>query len=297
MNFDIAPWIPCCKCNAPIVVDSSNYKKYFYNDPIMCTGCNSHIDWWEIVRRAIKDNLFENQVFATLGAESKIIAIYLEPEKKVKINLSEHGIPPDARILYINYTPQGGDLFPIEMHGNIPHRRGHRNEIVVYPVPFSNSNGGSRTKVSVMVTWINHSPDEVSLINITDSFEYYSNGHYQDCIVPANVSVESALSKLLTSYISKIASKNRTENFLTNDATYSSQLNVVLPMIVKFHKAPTLTDTIRGQLNKLRGFRNDIAHNGTTKKELNKDDTADVLCAALFGLNYIYLIDEIIKNA
>ena len=52
-----------------------------------------------------------------------------------------------------------------------------------------------------------------------------------------------------------------------------------------------IPDDIRGQLNRLRDFRNQIAHHGTTDSPLQKEDTAEVLCAALFGFRYIRLIE------
>ncbi len=293
--MNIAPWVPCEKCGAPIVVESIYIEKYFKSEPISCTKCNSEIDWWTTIQHAIKENFMLNQAFSTLEAKTNLIDLHLEPNTRTRIKLTENGIPSDARILYINYTPQGGGLFPIEIHGNVPHRRILGGEIWIYPIPISNDDSVSTTKVSVMITWVKHSADENSLVNITDAFESYSTDQYQDSIVPANVAVESALSKLLSTYISEMVSKKRTEDFLANAATYSSQLNIVLPLIVKLKELPVLPDSIRGLLNKLRDLRNQIAHSGNVESELTKTDTADVLCAALFGLRYISLIEAELK--
>lgn len=294
--MNIAPWVPCEKCSAPIVVKSIYIEKYFKDEPISCTKCNSAIDWWKTIQHAIKENFMLNQAFSTLEAKTNLIDLHLEPNTRTKIKLSESGIPSDARILYINYTPQGGGLFPIEIHGNVPHRRIQGEEIWIYPIPISNYDSVSTTKVAVMITWVKHSVDENSLVNITDAFECYSTSQYQDSIVPANVAVESALSRLLSTYISEMVSKKRTEDFLANVATYSSQLNIVLPLIVKLKGLPVLPDSIRGLLNKLRDLRNQIAHNGNVESELTKTDTADVLCAALFGLKYILLIEAELRT-
>lgn len=118
--MNIAPWVPCEKCSAPIVVKSIYIEKYFKDEPISCTKCNSAIDWWKTIQHAIKENFMLNQAFSTLEAKTNLIDLHLEPNTRTKIKLSESGIPSDARILYINYTPQGGGLFPIEIHGNVP---------------------------------------------------------------------------------------------------------------------------------------------------------------------------------
>lgn len=289
--MNIAPWIPCTKCNSPIVVENSQIDNYFNNNPVDCTACNTNIDWWQATQRAIRENFMLNQAFSVIGANAKIIEVVLNPETRTCIKLSDHQIPSNARVLYVNYTPQGGGLFPLEVHGNVPHRRILGEEIWLYPAVMNKEAAASETKVSVMITWISHDKDEIELLSITDAFDAYSNNQFLDSIVPANVAVESALSKLLSNYIGSIVAKQRTEDFLTDAATYSSQLNVVLPLIVALKDLPEIPDNIRGLLNKLRSYRNQIAHTGATKKELTKEDTADVLCAALFGLRYISLIE------
>ncbi len=287
--MNIAPWVPCTNCSAPIMVESVYIEKYFKAEPISCPNCKSEIDWWVTIQQSIREKKL-NLAFSILEAKTNLINLQLVPEQRTRVKLSENGIPPDARVLYMNYTPQEGGLFPIEIHGNVPHRRIIGDEIWVYPIPISNNNSVSTTKVSVMITWVKHSLNEISLLNITDAFEAYSINQYQDSIIPANVAVESALSKLLSKYISDIVSKKGTDNFLKNTATYSSQLNIVLPLIVATKGLTLLPDNIRGLLNRLRDLRNQIAHEGNTKNELTKTDTADILCAALFGLKYIALI-------
>jgi hypothetical protein len=294
--MNIAPWIPCTNCNAPIIVNGSYMESFFNGEAVTCSGCKAELDWWKVAQRAIKENFMSNQAFSLLEANSKLIKFTLTPNTRTCLNFTNNGIPVDAKILYINYTPQGGDLFPIEIHGNVPHRRIIGNEVWLYPMAPPNEDGGA-TEISAMVTWIEHSSDEIEFINITDAVEAYSNNQLLDAIVPANVAVESALSKLLSNFVSKFVGNKRVEDFLENSATYSSQLNVVLPLIVGMQGFPVLPDQIRGLLNKLRGYRNQIAHSGTTDKELTKEDTADALCAAIFGLRYIALIEARLKNA
>ncbi len=290
--MDIAPWVPCNKCSAPIGFDSSYIEQYFKKDRIECNACKSPVDWWKVSYTAIKNNFMFNQVFSLLEARTKVIDITLYPEARVCLNFSHYDIPTHAKILYVNYTPQGGGLFPIEIHGNVPHRQIINNEIWLYPVPIGNENTASQTKVSVMVTWVEHAVHEIELVNITDACEAYSKDKYLEAIIPANVAVESALFKFLSSYLNGFVGKSRTENFLESAATYSSQLHVVLPLIVKLNELPILSDSIRGALNKLRECRNQIAHTGKTKKDLTKEDVAEMLCAAIFALRYIYMVEN-----
>ena len=290
--MNISPWVPCLTCRAPINVESSYVKKHFKNEDIICSHCGAKVNWWRTLKKGISDNFMFNQAFSAIEAKTNIIDISLEPNTRLTIKLPEYGIPSDAKILYINYTPNGGGLFPLEIHGNVPHRRILGDEISLYPIPISHQEPATSTKVHVMITWIKHSSNEESLVNITDAFEAYSTNQLNESVVPANVAVESALSKLLSTYISSMTSKKRTEDFLTNAATYSSQLNVVLPLIVNMKGLTKLPDDVRGLLNKLRGLRNQIAHTGNIEDDLSKSDFADILCAALFGLKYISLIES-----
>lgn len=294
--MNVTSSIPCEKCGVLQIVDNSLFERYFKKDPISCAGCKLNIDWWATVQNAIRKNFMQFEAFSTLGANSKLIKIILKPNQRTSIKLSEHGISNDARILYINYTPQGGRLFPLEIHGNVPRRRILGDEIRLYPMPLGKTDEVGETEVGVMIVWVEHSLEEESLVNITNAFDSYSTGYYQDAVVPANVSVESSLAKLMTAFISKFVGKERVENFLTDAATYNSQLNVVLPLIVNLKDLTSMPDNIRGLLNKLRGLRNQIAHLGKTKEELSQNDLADLLSAALFGLRYIALIDHELRE-
>jgi hypothetical protein len=117
-----------------------------------------------------------------------------------------------------------------------PLRRIFGEEIWLYPAVMNKEEATSETKVSVMITWVAHNEDEIELLSITDAFDAYSNNQFLDSIVPANVAVESALSKLLSNYIGQVVAKQQAKDFLTDAATYSSQLNVVLRLIVSLKK-------------------------------------------------------------
>jgi hypothetical protein len=116
-------------------------------------------------------------------------------------------------------------------------------------------------------------------------------------VVPANVAVESSLSITLNNYLPQHVGKERTKSFLKDAATYSHQLNVVLPILVGLLKLPSLPEQIRGLLNSLRGLRNDIAHLGATENPIGKEQCAELLCAALFGFQYVLLLQRKLLSA
>ncbi|MGI9066562.1 MAG: hypothetical protein ACR2HX_09170, partial [Pyrinomonadaceae bacterium] len=77
------------------------------------------------------------------------------------------------------------------------------------------------------------------------------------------------------SFLDSFVSKKRSARFLEEAATYSYQLNVLLPVFAALREVPQLSEEIRGFLNTLRTYRNDIAHRGTPKKPIEQNDMAN----------------------
>jgi len=148
----------------------------------------------------------------------------------------------------------------------------------------------TRTKCAVLVVWIPRTEGNEAWQNLVDAFEAYEQNRFESSLIPANSAVESLLNRLLSDFLSGNISKERVDDFLENAATYSYQLNVLLPGLLKSTDAPNLSSPIRGFLNRLRKLRNDMAHRGKTDSPLGKDETAELLCAALFGFHYINLV-------
>jgi hypothetical protein len=273
----VAPWVRCPECAHPIQIEDNQVTGYFSGKPVLCANGHQVDDWWKAACREIEENFMLNQAFAFIGAQTIIFQIELQPGKKASYRFSDYGVPRNARILYVNYTPQGGGLFPIEMHGNIPTNKFFNDDVVVFPVPFGLDKSDANTKVSVMVSWVPQTADDQSWKSLTDAFESYAQNHYSSMIVPANVAVESGRWRV----------KKRVEDFLENAATYGHQLNVVLPLLTALNSLPALPDHVRGVLNKLRGLRNELAHTGVLEHPLDQHGAAELLCGALFGLHYV----------
>ncbi len=289
--INIPPSISCPLCNGFNVIEQLKLS-YFTGEKPSCPHCKKEFDWWDAILLAVKDRFFLFQMLAPIGAEATVFKVVLSPNESTKINFTEYGVPSDARILDILYTPETGGLFPLEMHGNHPLRHITGNQIVLYPMPMKGQDEYNDTNVNILATWVSHTPDDDSWQNLVSSFEAYSQQRYNACIIPANVAVESKLSRLLSEYLKSFASKDSIEDFLETGATYSHQLNVVLPLIATKEEIPLLPDNIRGLLNRLRRLRNDMVHYGKTDKLLEKDEAAELIISALFGFYYITLVER-----
>jgi hypothetical protein len=283
------PSTPCSECKAAsLPLDSEYLGRYFHSVKIACSNCNAELDWWKLLLRHLEWNI-PFYVYGLVGALDTLLTLKMKPNELITLDLVEVGIPPDAKILHISYTPNGKGLFPVEVHGNAPIRHFTPHKIWLYGRPLGEPEG--EIPVTVSVAWVNTTLTEESWQNLIQAVEAYSIADYQRSIIPANVSVEAKLNQLMQTYLTKYASAKRVEEFLETRATYSYQLNVLLPVLTSHVHFPELPEHIRGKLNDLRNHRNDIAHKGKLEKELDKPASAQLLCAAVFGLGYMNLLE------
>lgn len=265
---------------------------YFEGTKGICprNKCGKHIDWWECILHSIKKRSTFNQ-FASLGAKTTVFSIFLEPDTPYSMSFADHQIPSTAKILMITYTPQG-NLFPNETHGNTPMRHFIPNTITLWPRPLGPP-PYKETQVDVLVTWLPVTENDIAWQNIVEAFEAFYIKRLNSTLMPANVAVESTLAHLLTeAFAAKGISRKHIADCLEEGATYSHQLNVLLPSLVGFIGAPDLQNHIRGHLNRLRKLRNDMAHHGNLSAAITDCEAAECLCAALFTFQYFRLVRE-----
>lgn len=275
----------CPHCSQGISVSLIRTQTYLLGGEIKCDRCHEKLDWWKTILFNLKENFMLTWALSPVGAQHTLFDFPLLPGKVTEIKFSDYGVPVTAKILGVTYTPGGGSLFPIELHGNTPIRHEIPKEIAIYPRPGTET--PIETQVTAMVTWVDAGIDDYSWQNLVDSFEYFSTNRFQKCVIPANVAVEAKLSTLVFRYYRMTASEENVKNLLKDGATYSHQLNVLLPSIIQYTNLPQLSDHIRGLLNRLRGMRNEIAHHGALKESLTQDSAAELICAALFGFAYL----------
>jgi len=293
-NKEWLPHVECPNCNFAVPFQNEIPVGYFHGrqtEP--CGRCGKPFDWWGSILKGIKENFMMTRALVVIGARSTLFKVVLDSENLTKINLTDHGVPADAKILSVDYTPQTPMWYPTEILGNRPFK--YRRERLVshilelYPWPVETPLKAVPEMV-VNAVWLVPVNDDESWTNLLDAFIYYIHDEYQSVIIPANTAVECALGKLLGGWLTRVASKDYVENFLKDGATYGHQLNVLLPALLTCLNGPVLRDDLRGLLNRLRTLRNKIVHEGTPPVKISKDDCAEVLCAALFGVHYVQLI-------
>ncbi len=264
-------------------------KKYFFGKPISCPKCKTELDWWKALLRHLDWN-FPSYLFAIVGGQDTSFLVDMKQGERLILSFEDVGVPKHAKILGVNYTANGEGLFPIELHGNSPIRHWTPHKVVLYGLP----NGASveTTPVAVSVTWVMPSAVDHSLNNLVQGFSSYGVEQFELTVIPSNVSVEATLYRVMETFFKEFASNERVREFLENRATYSHQLNVLLPVACKLISFPVMPDHIRGLLNRLRDLRNELAHEGKLNKQLMKKDVAEMLVAAFFAVGYLQLLEE-----
>jgi len=285
------PYTPCQTCKAGcLAIDEETTIRYFDGQKVNCPNCRRPIDWWEQILWQIQCG-FDSLSLAPAGAVDTWIRIKMNPGQISKVDLNELGFPKHARILRLGYTAQGLGLIPTETHSNVPTRHSFPRVIHLYGRPM-NDEPQQEIDVLISVLWVPISDDEEAWNNLITAFESFLNKSYDSVVIPANIAVESKLTRVLFEALRSVASKERIDSFLSDAATYGHQLNVLLPLITKFLEMPSLPDHMRGILNKLRKCRNTISHEGKLSTPTTARQAAEYLCAAFFTFVYLKAFEQ-----
>ena len=280
--------VPCPKCGKHFAISDEYIVRYFDGKTVKCPECGADLDWWSTARAVIEQNFMYSQAFAFIG-KTTLFRLLLKPGERKTFKFSENGVPAGSRVLYVNYTP-AGFLFPAELHGNVATRRFYTDEVTVYPVPALDEPARD-TEVNVMVCWVPSSAADEAWQSLVDAFEAYAADRLKAMVVPANVAVESEMSRVVAAYMERFASEKRIGNLL-RVATYWHQLHALVPMIASVNGIPKMPEAVRKALDDLIQLRNQLGHKGALNAALDKPTAATLLCGALFGLHYVRYLEQ-----
>jgi hypothetical protein len=224
-----------------------------------------------------------DEALVALGAPQTDFSEEIMLDKLHTINLTDHGVPEDSIVLSISYTPQGGGVFPLEFHGNRPLRR-VGTSIKVFGVRAGSQE--TRSRVAIHAVWVEKGSSD-GWTYLTHAFEAFCGRQYSRVIVPAQSAVEVSLMPVIRELFRRHASAENVKGFLENSLTFGHAKNVILPLLCAQANVPMLPDAIRGSLNRLRGLRNDIVHEGLEHTAVTGEHAGEGLCAAAFGFEYV----------
>ncbi len=273
-----------------------------------CFDGGSPKAFFEELTASVRQHFMLTGAFLALGATVTTFNTTLRSNAPTEINVAEHGLPPEAILLDINVT-SGGELMPVEVRTNSSQQHLSKRGVLCFYGVRPATSDAVEGLVGIAITWLPPPTDEVPLRHLIDAVTSYSEavaretmgldaaGHFERLVVPANIAAETSLGRALSEAISSFATKTHAEEFLSNGATYSHQLHVLLPMIGHMTSAPLLDAKIVGVLVRLRNYRNKIAHRGHVKAPITRADAAGLLVAAIFAYHYARMLIRSVATA
>lgn len=287
-EVNITNYLVCEKCRRAINFNDNLFKLFFLSETVNCPICKENIPIFKTFKNSLDSGAgFHYSLIGCIGKAKKfniktneIYTLYLSKEIEA------------GELLYISYTPTNhGHVQPIEIHFNIPPRNIWQNSVRLYGLPMAEE--ASETEVTCFY-WFAPAKlkDDLGMKLLLDAFQRYHEQNYRYMVISAFTSVEIAqyyfFSELFKS--TGLSYSKKIEPFLTHNASFSSQLRVLLPFLAEKMKFPMLNKLIYDGLENLRKDRNDVVHKGEPEQGWDEEKVKTELISALFAYKYYKLM-------
>jgi hypothetical protein len=153
----------------------------------------------------------------------------------------------------------------------------------------------SGDNISVMVLWAPVEGSDAPWLYLLDAIEAVTLGRFSQAVVPAHAAAEISITPIIRSFLTKYSAGKDVERLLRQELSFSSVLNVVVPLVCALVGAKPLPDVIRGNLNALRKLRNEFMHKGVLPTAVDAKQVRTLLCAAAFGFEYGKYLQQFLK--
>ena len=214
----------------------------------------------------------------------------------LSFDLREKGVPANAQLLRVVHHASGEAVAIVDLDAT-DSARAPTFAIRVLGVPVVGAEDVLDVQGQTTVTWAEHDADDEGRRSLNRALMALADDRLEETIVPANVAVEVTLNRVLGQHLEDVGiGKERAKAFMSDAATYSHQLNVLLPVLLHGTGAPPMSDHLRGLLNRLRDLRNAFGHRGQAKAPLTREVVAECLTAAVFGFHYVRIAAEFLPR-
>ena len=280
---------PECSFVLPALSEVSGF--YFATGSIKCSHCGISLDLWKTTLDYVIRLVDFTTSLSALGPQVTNLEFRVSANEVVELDFTKFGIPETATILWVNYSPHDNCL-PIEWHGNTPPRRFRGTRVNLYGVQTRTSDGVPNEatiagdNLGVMILWAPAGQEDLPWLYLVDAIEAVSLGRFSQAIVPAHTAAEISITPIIRPILVKYSSQKYAGRFLGQELSFSSTMNVVLPLICALVDAKPLPDEIRAKLNSLRKLRNKFVHDGVLPTAVDAKEIRTLLCAAAFSLEY-----------
>ena len=286
-------------------------NQYFRDGTLICKHCENSEDIWESMITKIREGFPLSWLIWELGATVSVFYFDLSPGQTLELDFSHFDIPPSALILDVSYTGFGNNTCQaLELHGNRARSVRYGNKTVIYGKPIQGSSGSG--KVQASITWVLPNSESDIWLNLADAFHAATSATFPSVVspnsydslnsiyakrvvIPAFTALESTARHFVNVAFEGSASKKALEVFQRN--THSSDiLDIILPFVAKQIGFPPIPHKIHIVVTRLRSMRNKMVHSTKKKEYLASPEVGELLCGAVFSIQYIRCVIDIIST-
>lgn len=278
---------------------------HFLGQAPQCQRCGKRVDVWASINEQLTQFVLISDL--PIGFWHTDVTFEIDTGGTFEIYLPDHQIPPGSRVVERRYCGHGsvdktedlhgsGLVTVLEMHGGRPLAFGplYEDRIRFFGAALGPGPWPRRTRHTASFTWIPPHLEikEEGWTSLWRAFESYVKRDYRGVVVPANVAVELALSRVVSRFcISKIGSPAERQK-VKDSKTHGNRLKLALPTIAHRVGAPGCSVEIIDRLEHLRVLRNEIAHTGETKSPIDAIHAGRLLAGAIFGFYYCRVVEH-----
>jgi hypothetical protein len=287
LNVRLENGFPCPKCGLIFEADDGALKQFFEAD-VACSSCSKALSLWDVAQHQIEDTFVANGAhYVLLGCV--FVAGEIKPVANRRIQVDLRPEVGDGQLLHVEYLSIGNHPVTVAEVRNPVYSIPPTIRPLLDIITRADFGGFKGTKLQVSFSYARrHVLDSTSGRLLLDAFIFYRDGSFDRMVVSANTCVEMLVSRYLHSkLISNGVSKKRVEPFLKQAATYSYQLNILLPLIHRLHpEIPALEGDVLQLLDELRQLRNNVVHEGATVGASARPQLRKMLAAAYIAYKY-----------
>jgi hypothetical protein len=281
--------ISCPECGARVGDVGLVVQHAGFGESVTSAACAHNVDAWSALWRAIEFDGFGGVALALGGARVSVVVTDLRANERTTLSAADiPGMDEDAEIVSIHWTPQGGAVFPALFGPQRVPNTQIQLPLTLYGVPVDNAR---ETRLAGLVQWLPKGGHDVGRqlaqagIAFVDAEAHA--GSYDGIVLPAQIALELAVTRLVDLLLSSTTGGERRERFFA-DVSYGHLLAVVMPALVSasFDSHPVLATAVLEQAQLLRKARNDLAHRGALQHAIERPEAARMLAGAASGVAF-----------
>ncbi|MBS7807997.1 hypothetical protein [Variovorax sp. PCZ-1] len=288
------PTIVCPACGTFLPLQQYFPFAYFHGAKTACAYCKAEFDLWDSAIKILSQEplLFRKRGAAFIGAHELSFVYQLPAEATVEIDLHELGVPLNSKLLYIVHSPTSEAAWPLELSSNQLTQRKRTNKLMFYGRPFPKSHESITCSpdVSISITYLPPSSDQISSDQLALACEYLLEDQYEKMLLPCAVAVEQITQRTVFDVLKKLGLPTN------HEPNKRLGLEVILPMASQLLDIPKLDNRVTNLIAKLWRLRNQMAHQGSVSSGVKLAEVAEIFVASIFCVNHLSMVRQDVEQ-